>query len=157
MEQNNGEIFTQGRRSTVPLEKLQVWQNGSAVFFVHAHDGVQRLDFIIGTEVIEATFDVPKKCWRVYVQPLHLATAGEFCYTIRAVDEYGNQTVLGSGKLEIVESQIAEPGGGGGQPILPAGASAYNPQTGKYHKLLATQDPETGVIVVSVNQTGEEL
>ena len=70
MEQNNGEIFTQGRRSTIPLEKLQVWQNGSAQFFIHAPDGAQSISFIIGTEVIEATFDVPKKCWRAYCQPL---------------------------------------------------------------------------------------
>ena len=155
MEQNNGEIFTRGHRSTLPLEKLQVWQNSSAQFFIHAPDSMQSVRFVIGTDSIEATYDVAKKCWRAYVQPLFTTVAGSFCYTIRAVDEFGNQNILGSGTLEIVEAPVSEPTGGG-QAILPDGASAYNPQTGKYHKLLATQDPETGVIVVAVSQVGED-
>lgn len=154
MEQNNGDIFTQRRRSTDPLEKLQVWQNSSAVFFVHADSGLQSVAFVIGTDRIEAEYYPSRKCWRVYVQPLYLAVAGSFCYTIRAVDECGYPCLLGSGTIEVKEAPASEPTGGG-QPILPTGACAYNPQTGKYHRLVAVQDPETGVIVVSVNQTGE--
>lgn len=152
MEQNNGEIFTNGRRATSALEKLQVWQNSSAVFFVHAPDGVSSVQFVVGNEPVEAKYEPGRRCWRVYVQPLHFARPGSFCYTVRAVDEYGNNTVLGRGTLVVVESPVAEATGS----ILPANAYAYNPLTQKYHKLLATQDPETGIIVVAVNQTGEE-
>ena len=152
MEQNNGEIFTNGRRATSALEKLQVWQNSSAVFFVHAPDGVSSVQFVVGTEPVDAKYEPGRWCWRVYVQPLHFAQPGSFCYTVRAVDEYGNNTVLGRGTLVVVESPVAEATGS----ILPANAYAYNPLTQKYHKLLATQDPETGIIVVAVNQTGEE-
>ena len=156
MDQNNGEIFTQGRRATSSLEKLSVWQNGSAQFFVHAPDGVSSVKFLLGTDVIEAEYDTEKKCWRVYCQPLYFATAGSFCYTITALDEYGNTAVLGKGTLVVVESPVAEATSGGGS-ILPADAYAYNPQTKLYHKLVAEQEPETGVITVSVEQTGVKL
>ena len=155
MELNNGEIFTRGHRSTSPLEKLNVWQNSSAVFFIHAPFGVNSLQFVLGGDAIDASYDVKKNCWRVYINPIYLSAHGEFCYTIQAVDEFGNQNILGSGTLAVKEAPVKEETGGG-QAILPAGASAYNPQTGKYHTLLATQDPETGVIVVTVNQIGED-
>lgn len=121
MEQNNGEIFTNGRRATSALEKLQVWQNSSAVFFVHAPDGVSSVRFVVGNEPVEAKYEPGKRCWRVYVQPLHFARPGSFCYTVRAVDEYGNNTVLGRGTLVVVESPVAEATGS----ILPANAYAY--------------------------------
>ncbi len=153
MEQNNGEIFTNGRRATDELERLQVWQNSSAVFFVHAPDGVASVQFLVGADPVEARYEPGRRCWRVYVQPLLLARAGSFRYTVRAVDEYGNGTVLGRGTLAVAESTVAE----GSAGILPANAYAYNPLTQKFHRLVATQDPETGEIVVAVNQTGESL
>lgn len=152
MEQNNGEIFTQGLRATSALEKLSVWQNGSAVFFIHAPDGMASVSIVIGTTVTEAAYDTTKRCWRVYCQPLLFATPGSFCYTIKAIDEYGNSAVLGKGTLVVVESPVAE--GDDGGSILPSEAYAFNPLTKQYHRLTAEQDPETGEIVVSVEQTG---
>lgn len=153
MEQNNGEIFTQGLRATSALEKLSVWQNGSAVFFIHAPDRMSSVSIVIGTTVTEAAFDTEKRCWRVYCQPLLFATPGTFCYTIKAIDEYGNSAVLGKGTLVVVESPVAE-GGDDSGGILPSEAYAFNPLTKQYHRLTAEQDPETGEIVVSVEQTG---
>lgn len=162
MEQNNGEIFTNGRRSTLDLTPLKVWQNGSAVFFIHAPDSIQSLALHIGDEPIAAKYDPAKRAWRVYVQPLYLTVAGDKCYTVIAVDEYGNSSVLGSGTLTVKAAPVSVPAGtgggtsGGGQTILPANAVAYNPQTGLYHRLVAVQD-EAGVITVAVEQEGEAL
>ncbi len=89
------------------------------------------------------------------LKPLYLSTAGEFSYKILATDECGNGSFLGRGTLVVKEMPVTD--SSEGQPIIPANAYAYNPQTGLHHKLEATQDTETGEIVVSVNQNGVHL
>ena len=157
MDQNNGEIFTQGRRATADLEKLSVWQGSSAQFFVHAPSGVSSLQFVVGANAIDAEYDVAKKCWRVYCHPNNLATAGEYRYAVKALDEYGNTTILGEGDL-IVKSALSsgrqDGGSGAGSTGSKDDCYIRNPDTGLWHKVTATV--EDGEIVLQYDKEGVE-
>lgn len=159
MLNQNAIIVLNSCRATEKLAKLNLWQNSSAVVMVRAPEDIQGLKFFIGTDAIDARYEPGRKMWRVYIQPLFLARSGDFCYTIRATDECGNACTLGVGDLSVKElpTGVGSEGASGEPGIIPANSYAFNPITGKYHRLIATQDSETGIIVVSVKQTGELL
>ena len=104
MEQNNGDIFTNGKRSTSPLEKLNVWKDSSATFFIHAPDNLRGVSFAFGPNNVTATakYEPNRRIWRAYLSPDKLATAGSYDYAVNATDEYGNTCILGKGTLVVL-------------------------------------------------------
>ena len=137
MEQNNGEIFTQGRRATSDLEKLSVWQGGSAQFFIHAPSGVSSVQLVIGSNAVDAEYDTEKRCWRVYCRPSLFAYAASYAYVVMALDEYGNTTILGKGTL-VVKSLLSSVGSDDGVGYLSAVLGTFDYDSTKSQFTLST-------------------
>ena len=154
MEQNNGEIFTQGRRATFGLEKLSVWQGGSAQFFIHAPSGVSSVQLVVGPNAVDAEYDTEKRCWRVYCRPSLFAAAANYAYVVKALDEYGNTAILGKGTLvvkSLLSSASSDDGGDGGSDYK-GDCYVRNPATGLWHRVTATV--EDGEVVLSYEKEG---
>ena len=90
--------------------------------------------------------------WRVYCNPYCFPdVAANLWYSLVGTDGEGNPRWLGTGALRV----LANPANGSAvaPSIIPQDCYAYNPTTGKYHKITASLD-EYGNISLDVESEG---
>ncbi len=88
--------------------------------------------------------------WMAYISPLHFPLVGAAEYHVTAVDDRGNTSWLGRGRLVVMKSvQNVDT-----LPIVPDDTYLRNPETGLWHRL--TVSFEDGVLTPSVSETGVE-
>ena len=90
--------------------------------------------------------------WRVYCNPYCFPDeAANLWYAIVGTDGEGNPRWLGTGRLKVLDNPAN--GSAVSPSIIPQDCYAYNPTTGKYHKITASLD-EYGNISLDVESEG---
>ena len=90
--------------------------------------------------------------WRVYCNPYCFPDeSAALWYSFVGTDESGNPRWLGTGKLRVLDNPAD--GSAVAPSIIPQDCYAYNPTTGKYHKITASLD-EYGNISLDVESEG---
>ena len=109
-------------------------------------DGKARDPFkVAATKQDDGTF-------RVYCNPYCFPDeAANLWYSLVGTDESGNPRWLGTGKLKVLDNPAN--GSAVAPTIIPQDCYAYNPTTGKYHKITASLD-EYGNISLDVESEG---
>ena len=109
-------------------------------------DGLARDPFkVAATKQEDGTF-------RAYCNPYCFPDeAANLLYSLVGTDESGNPRWLGTGKLKVLDNPAN--GSAVSPSIIPQDCYAYNPTTGKYHKITASLD-EYGNISLDVESEG---
>ena len=109
-------------------------------------DGSARNPFkVAATKQTDGTF-------RAYCNPYCFPDeAANLWYSLVGTDESGNPRWLGTGKLKVLDNPAN--GSAVSPSIIPQDCYAYNPTTGKYHKITASLD-EYGNISLDVESEG---
>lgn len=158
--QNNGEVYLDTRNPHKRLGTLNAWKDSAEVYYIYGvAANVNALSLKIGKvgkkefyTPVEGQITADGRAWRVRVDPLYFPAGGQTLYKIVTVDDSGRRTVEGIGEMRVHVCPYADTDDGG-QAIIPNDAYAYNPRTGLYHKMIATQN-STGEIFVEVEQEG---
>ena len=109
-------------------------------------DGSARAPFkVAAAKQADGTF-------RAYCNPYCFPDeAANLWYSLVGTDESGNPRWLGTGKLKVLDNPAN--GSAVSPSIIPQDCYAYNPTTGKYHKITASLD-EYGNISLDVESEG---
>ena len=156
-------------RLNCPLVTCYVGLLSSAVFVIGGDvpDDIESMNVEIGRTPDETTTPPTARknysaackkqtdgTWRCYLSPFHFPDLSEALeYHVIGVDANQNARWLGTGVLVVRDS----PANGSSETpsVLPKDAYAYNPTTGRYHKITASVD-EYGTISLDVDPEGVE-